>query len=188
MACLTTVSYMCASGLQTPLSALPVCHYLSRFRALEDPASMVFVHKRSILIKPRRAMSPSNATAGKGRRHPSRIFRPSFSHDTAMSFYTDPTGTKNPMICCLCHFGCLEVSYRITSPKTRVSRLGSPAIPYRRGHELESVRDIDRMKATLTDSEYSGTSRHTRRTGPMHPQVSSILDKVLSKMRGGERL
>jgi hypothetical protein len=53
----------------------------------------------------------------------------------------------------------------------------------------ESVRDLDRMKATLTVIRNIAAQADI----PDEPaywiqQVSSILDKVLEKIRGGERL
>ena len=104
-----------------------------------------------------------------------------------MSFYTEPTGYQKTIVSDL--QGAWE--------NLREAIAGNPGFKdwdrllfhIDEAMSWESVRDLDRMKAALTMIRNIAAQTDI----PDEPaqwiqQVSSILDKVLEKIRGGERL
>ena len=104
-----------------------------------------------------------------------------------MSFYTEPTGYEKTIVSDLQGaWGNLRETVAENPGFENWDRL---LFHIDEAMSWESVRDIDRMKATLTVIRNIAAQADIP-DEPAHwiQQVSSILDKVLEKIRGGERL
>ena len=104
-----------------------------------------------------------------------------------MSFYTEPTGYEKTIVSDLQGaWGNLREAVAENPGFENWDRL---LFHIDDAMSWESVRDLDRMKAALTVIRNIAAQTDI----PEEPaywiqQVSSILDKVLEKIRGGERL
>ena len=104
-----------------------------------------------------------------------------------MSFYTEPTGYEKTIVSDLQGaWGNLREAVAENPGFENWDRL---LFHFDDAMSWESVRDLDRMKAALTVIRNIAAQTDI----PDEPaywiqQVSSILDKVLEKIRGGERL
>jgi len=104
-----------------------------------------------------------------------------------MSFYTEPTGYQKTIVSDL--QGAWENLREAVAENPGFKDWDRLLFHIDDAMSWESVRDLDRMKATFTVIRNIAAQTDI----PDEPadwiqQVSSILDKVLEKIRGGERL
>ena len=104
-----------------------------------------------------------------------------------MSFYTEPTGYEKTIVSDL--QGAWENLREAVAENPGFENWDRLLFHIDDAMSWESVRDLDRMKAALTVIRNIAAQTDI----PDEPaywiqQVSSILDKVLEKIRGGERL
>jgi hypothetical protein len=104
-----------------------------------------------------------------------------------MSFYTEPTGYQKTIVSDL--QGAWENLREAVAENPGFKDWDRLLFHIDEAMSWESVRDLDRMKAALTMIRNIAAQADI----PDEPaywiqQVSSILDKVLEKIRGGERL
>jgi hypothetical protein len=104
-----------------------------------------------------------------------------------MSFYTEPTGYEKTIISDL--QGAWQNLREAVVENAGFEEWDRVLFHVDDAMSWESVRDLDRMKSTLTVIRNLVAQADV----PDEPaywiqQVSSILDKVLEKIRGGERL
>ena len=104
-----------------------------------------------------------------------------------MSFYTEPTGYQKTIVSDL--QGAWENLREAVAENPGFESWDRLLFHIDDAMSWESVRDLDRMKAALTVIRNIAAQTDI----PDEPaywiqQVSSILDKVLEKIRGGERL
>ena len=104
-----------------------------------------------------------------------------------MSFYTEPTGYQKTIVSDL--QGAWENLREAVAEDPGFENWERLLFHIDEAMSWESVRDLDRMKATLTVIRNIAAQADIP-DEPAHwiQQVSSILDKVLSKIGDGERL
>ena len=104
-----------------------------------------------------------------------------------MSFYTEPTGYQKTIVSDL--QGAWENLREAVVENPGFKDWDRLLFHVDEAMSWESVRDLDRMKATLTViRNLAAQTDISEEPAQWIQQVSSILDKVLEKIRGGERM